>query len=129
MKPVKGKYAFENAIIWSNFKPFILKQNLRQSENGTYASILNRARVGLLNEEDLKILQSRLIKPPQRDISSLLHFFPTLKEVQQHNNMMQVLLSRECTEVKANLLAFNYQKVTPPVKALEEYTRLRSLTE
>lgn len=43
--------------------------------------------------------------------------------------MMQVLLSRECTEVKANLLAFNYQKVTPPVKALEEYTRLRSLTE
>lgn len=101
LKPVKGKYAFENAILWSNFKPFILKENVRQSENVTYAAILNRARVGLLNEDDLKILQSRLIKPPQRDISSLLHLFPTLKEVQQHNNKMHVLLSRECIEVKA----------------------------
>jgi hypothetical protein len=101
LRPVKGKYAFENAILWSNFKPFILEENVRQSKDVTYASILNRARVGLLNEDDLKILQSRLIKPPQKDISSLLHLFPTLKEVQEHNNKMQLLLSQECIEVKA----------------------------
>lgn len=101
LRPVKGKYAFENSILWSTFKPFILKENVRQSEDVTYASILNRARVGLLSEDDLKILQSRLIQPPQTDISSLLHLFPTLKEVQEHNNKMQVLLSRKCIEVKA----------------------------
>lgn len=100
LKHVKSKYAYENAILWSNFEPFILKESVRQSEIVTYASILNRARVGLLNEDDHKMLQSRLTKPPPPK----RYFFPSsfifhTKKVQQHNNKMQVLLSRECIEV------------------------------
>lgn len=66
LKHVKSKYAYENAILWSNFEPFILKESVRQSESVTYASKLNRARFGLLNEDDLKMLQSKLTKPPPK---------------------------------------------------------------
>lgn len=42
-------------------KPFFLEENVRQSSDSTYyADLLNKARVGLLSNKDIAILNNRV---------------------------------------------------------------------
>jgi hypothetical protein len=65
LKPVCGSYIFQQTSmvpfdLWKTlFKVKFLTQNLRQSEDNVYASLLNRARVGIITDEDIKLLNSR----------------------------------------------------------------------
>ena len=56
LRPVNGKFAFCNKLLWNLFKPIFLQQNMRQSNDQQYARPLNRARVGCLSESDISIL-------------------------------------------------------------------------
>ena len=72
LKPVKGRYIFEQPIsesfmlpyltasLWKKFDVVILKHNHRQGEDKEYADILNRLRIGEVTEEDVKILETRV---------------------------------------------------------------------
>ena len=78
LKPVKGRYIFEQPIsesfllafltgsLWKKFDVVILKHNHRQGEDKEYADILNRLRIGEVTEEDVKILE------PESDLSTTL---------------------------------------------------------
>ncbi|CAC5390819.1 PIF1 [Mytilus coruscus] len=46
--------------LWSKFHPFFLNENCRQSQDITYASLLNRVRLGNHTTEDLELLQTRV---------------------------------------------------------------------
>ncbi|XP_062586775.1 uncharacterized protein LOC134248381 isoform X1 [Saccostrea cucullata] len=50
LRPVKASFVFENTILWELFKPIFLKENMRQRDDNLYASLLNRARVGITSK-------------------------------------------------------------------------------
>ena len=68
---------------------FFLNENVRQMDDTEYANLLNRARVGLLSNDDVKRLSSRIIHPLPIDPTSILHLFPTNKQVKSHNAKIQ----------------------------------------
>ena len=95
LRPVKSNYAFKSTSLWHLFKPFFLRQNMRQIEDSTYANLLNRVRIGLLNEDDITSLQQRVVS--ENNIpNNILHIYPTIKQVQMHNDAVQNLLPSKC---------------------------------
>ena len=110
--PVNGKYifmppynsqylvAFENYGLWNLFEAWILKHNHRQGEGGEWANCLNRIRMGIVTEEDLKCLQSRETDDPIHDLESM-HLCYTNKEVQSHNSKMLSKVKGPLVQVEA----------------------------
>jgi len=60
LRPVNGRFAFKNLLLWHLFTPIFLEQNMRQSKDCAYAALLNRARVGQLTDTDIHMLSTRL---------------------------------------------------------------------
>ena len=72
LKPVKGRYIFDEPIsesfllafltssLWKKFAVVLLRHNHRQGEDKIYADLLNRIRMGVVTEEDVKTLESRV---------------------------------------------------------------------
>lgn len=96
LRPVRGYFAFENNLLWSEFKPFFLQLNVRQSGDNNFAALLNRARVGLLTNENITLLNSRVVPVKNSDLASTIHLYPTLKQVKKHNDKIQALIT-ECS--------------------------------
>lgn len=46
--------------LWAKFKPYFLQENCRQVDDQQYGQLPNRARLGIFNEEDIKLLDSRI---------------------------------------------------------------------
>ncbi|WAR12800.1 PIF1-like protein, partial [Mya arenaria] len=86
IKSVCGSFVFHNKVLWELFFPVFLRQNVRQSQDIQYINLLNRARVGMLNRDDIVLLKSRL------DIAlshpSSLCIFPTRSSVREHNQQV-----------------------------------------
>ena len=67
LRPVKARYCFEEPrsekfqlsfliqSLWHLFEVIILQHNHRQGEDKVYADLLNRASIGVVTEEDVKI--------------------------------------------------------------------------
>ena len=74
IKPVKGRYimqcpvtgqfwlTFEMDSLWLKFECIILENNHRQGEDGHYANMLNRIRVGAQTPEDITALKEMVRK-------------------------------------------------------------------
>lgn len=101
LRPVKGKYAFEEPLLWHKFHPLFLTENMRQKGDLIYTSLLNRARVGLLNKADIRLLCTRLVKKMPFDISTVTHLFPKNKDVKNHNRQMQKMVPSQAYVVNA----------------------------
>ena len=90
LRPVRGHYLFKHNLLWPLFKPFFLSINQRQAGDTTFINMLNNIRLGLLTQEDIRLLQSRFLsKHAHVNTTAPIHIYPTLKEVAQHNNYMQ----------------------------------------
>ena len=46
--------------MWHLFKPPFIEQNMRQANGIRHASLLNRARLGILHNEDIALLVQRV---------------------------------------------------------------------
>ena len=59
--PMSPKYAIVHKMdpLWKCFEIAVLKTNHRQGEGNSWTDTLNRIRVGQLNDEDIKLLESR----------------------------------------------------------------------
>ena len=102
LRPVRNRYAFENIDIWSYFKPYLLTQNMRQRTDSSYLALLSRIRTGIVTEANITTLQSRLITSYiSQQTAHILHIFPTIKQVQQHNEAIQSTLPYECFTIHA----------------------------
>jgi hypothetical protein len=91
LRPIRQRFAFENTLLWHYFKPFILSQNMRQSGNSTFINLLNRARIGALNQNDINILKSRLVTNTELQVSpqsTTLHLFPKIESIRHINEAM-----------------------------------------
>ena len=90
LRPVRGKFPFENNYLWkTTFKPFFLNKNVRQLKDSKYASLLCRARLGVLTKQDVALLNSRILTVPEDEKRNILHLYPKNKQVKAHNDMMQ----------------------------------------
>lgn len=101
LRPVKASFVFENTILWELFKPIFLKENMRQRDDNLYASLLNRARVGMLTNNDISILKKRLINPNASGYETALRVFPTRAKVNSYNEYRQNLLSNNLETLHA----------------------------
>ena len=72
LRPVRARYIFEEPSsetfqipssikpLWNMFKTVLLRKNHRQGEDKSYADTLNRIRRGILTDEDIETLESRV---------------------------------------------------------------------
>ena len=86
-KKSKNKVAFDLLNLWELFEPFILQQNHRQGDGCIWANVLNEFRLGIVSEENLKLLQERETDDPHHDLDSM-HLAYGNDIVQDHNNKM-----------------------------------------
>ena len=82
MKPVRARYIFEEPqnesfalaytidSLWRKFDIVILRTNHRQGKDKEYADLLNRLRVGIVEDDDLRKLEERVLPDNHPDIPS-----------------------------------------------------------
>ena len=102
IKPVMGKFFFENEILWPLFTQFELKENVRQKNDTAYAQLLNRVRVGRPTEQDIVNLCSRLRPHPPPDFAHAIYLFPDNDLVNEHNAHEQKKLTSPIHIINAN---------------------------
>ena len=79
-------------MLWHLFKPALLLENVRQSNDRSFSRLLNRARIGNLLPQDYDKLKSRLINMDKEDNLLALHIFPKRTDVHNYNIRRQSLL-------------------------------------
>ena len=96
LQPVGNKHLFCSPTyalhklslhLWKDlFKLGELTQVMRQKSDLEFANMLNRIRIGVPSDDDLKILQKRVILPNEDSYpTEALHVFPLNKQVDEHN--------------------------------------------
>ena len=104
LKPAFDKWIFENSAIcysalasniWTeNFILFELTKVMRQKDGREFAELLNHLRGGKHSEDDVAILEQRLLKVrPHKDNYpiNMTHLFTTNASVGVHNNTVYYL--------------------------------------
>ena len=112
LQPVNGTFPFappkdknmkefnEALPIWQSFEPYVLRENHRQGDGNAWANILNELRVGIVTDEAISVLQSRVTDQPFFD-ESAMHVFYTNAEVFDHNMSMLDKLDSEEYQIPA----------------------------
>ena len=114
LKPVFDKWIFENSVIgysalasniWTeNFTLFELTEIMRQKDDREFAELLNRLREGKHSEDDVAILEQRLLKVrPHEDNypMNMTHLFTTNASVDAHNNALYTISKTDKAQIKA----------------------------
>ena len=84
------------------FSVLNLEVNHRQGEDKPYAELLNRIRIGEMNEEDIAKLKSRVRPQSHPDLKSVnLYIVPTRKSCAKHNKTYLNSLEGEEISLKA----------------------------
>ena len=86
--------------LWNELTPMILKHNHRQGKDGAWAESLNRFREGIVSEEDVEVLKSRMI-PDSLLKESATHIFYENRHVVAHDEKMLKTLDGNIIEQKA----------------------------
>ena len=127
LKPIKGRWIFEapsgpakNAhelvSLWKEMEPHTLEENHRQKNDKTFADLLNRIRMGEKTEEDVKILNTRIVKNLAKDApSDTLMIFCTRDEVHAQNNFKMGQLDAHPKSFKAVHHCSTRTRYSPPI--------------
>uniref|UniRef100_A0A6C0J8I3 AAA+ ATPase domain-containing protein n=1 Tax=viral metagenome TaxID=1070528 RepID=A0A6C0J8I3_9ZZZZ len=84
LPPVKGDYAFKSKY-WSLLKPVNMNKIYRQTDQ-KYINLLNKVRIGEIDEDVISILNSKLIDKTHK-LDDKLYLFPRNKEVDAINTI------------------------------------------
>ena len=114
LKPAFDKWIFENSAIcysalasniWTeNFILFELTEIIRQKDGREFAELLNHLRGGKHSEDDVAILEQRLLKVrPHKDNYpiNMTHLFTTNASVGVHNNTLYTISKTDKAQIKA----------------------------
>ena len=94
--------------LWNLFEAVVLQQNYRQGEGSRWTELLNRARIGDLNQEDIDILEQKVVKEISLD-PNVLNMFYKNDDVNDHNKKMLNTLNTNLVEIKAMVLPKKYK--------------------
>ena len=129
IKPVKGRYimqcptskqflvTYEIDSLWHKFEVIILEKNHRQGEDGHYADMLNRIRIGQQTPIDIQELKDRVRKKDHPDIkreNGALFLFGTNKKVNEMNNKRLKALKGKEIIIPAITLHKTIKNFNPP---------------
>ena len=114
LKPVCDTFIFKNSgsgysplatNLWQqNVTMFELKTVMRQDSGGQFAHLLNRMREGHLNENDRKMIATRVIEQDSakhRRLSESLHLYLQNDRVDAHNTQTYLNAQTEKFDIKA----------------------------
>ena len=128
LKPIRGRYIFQEPkndhfapfyevdSLWHSFEVIDLKENHRQGEALHFSRVLNKMRFGIVDEEVVSLLKTRLLDKPKSKLSRrkrkkpenkvakeedlvVTHVNYTNDEVNSHNNNMLNFLTSDLVEI------------------------------
>ena len=111
LRPVCGRPALKNEILWNLFTPLFLRTDVRQCKDPCYGRLLNRARLGHLLPDDIDLLKTRLISIESGDVLDALHIFPTRDFIWQYNEKRQGMIDQPLVSLSAHHF-FSDQDIT-----------------
>ena len=127
LKPVQGSWIFDKPNCeqfkplhsvdprWPMFKSIVLAVNHRQGEDKEYADLLNRIRVGIKTDDDMKLLRSRVRKENHRDLEdAALYIGCTRRFVSKYNEKYIKSLPGEMTTLRSINFAANKKGLIKP---------------
>ena len=127
LKPVQGSWIFDKPNCeqfkplhsvdprWPMFKSIVLAVNHRQGEDKEYADLLNRIRVGIKTDDDMKLLLSRVRKENHKDLEDAALFIGcTRKFVSKYNEKYIKSLPGEMTTLRSINFAANKKGLIKP---------------
>ena len=127
IKPVSGPFIFMNPAnkvfqlndsylqLWKQFKPIELKTNHRSGEYHSYAELLNRVRIGETNQDDVEMLNSRVISRNSPDIPKDAVFCcGENKIINEYNNKKLQQLTGELYTRKADVFSNTKKEIKSP---------------
>ena len=98
--PHKASY-YEVAQLWNQFEVFQLKHNHRQGEGNAWANTLNEIRKGIVTEDTMKLLESRVVSE-NHDEYETCHVMYRNLDVSDHNDkMLNLLKNTDLVEISA----------------------------
>ena len=130
LKPVRGRYIFQQPScpeyhqaygdgtdsLWRSFSIINLTHNHRQGEDREYADVLNRIRVGELNQEDKALLNERVREEDHPDIlTASIRIFSTVAEVVEYNDRKMAKLPGTPITIKAHNFTLSNSNFKPNV--------------
>jgi len=112
LKPVFDHWIFDDlntsygslaTNLWkTNFSFVELSEIMRQKDDQQFANILNRLREGIHSQQDISVLENRLIKEQDTEkVSDVIHVYPTNDRVNEYNTTIYNRSVNEKIEVKA----------------------------
>jgi hypothetical protein len=109
-----------NYNLWDEFDYNELVENQRQKDDQEYAMLLDRVRYGNANENDIKMLTTRIIDNQNieniclllNEIEGCIYLTSTLESVQYINNAMQNYLNIKIINIEAEDFNVNSKKIT-----------------
>ena len=147
LKPVFDKWIFESSAIcysalasniWTeNFILFELTEIMRQKDGREFAELLNHSRGGKHSEDDVAILEQRLLKDrPHKDNYpvNMTHLFTTNASVGVHNNTLYTISKTNKAQIKAveivvGILIVLYSFVSVTTMAKYDLTTNNNVTD
>ena len=131
-QPPSDSYASLNPFhMWKDlFLLAELQQIMRQKSDRHFAELLNRARIGELNSDDLDTLKSRIISPDDDNYPhDSLHAFPTNVQVDNHNTKMMSALNTPLRHMHAVDARKDIQTGKADVKVPDDPSKTGGLKE
>ena len=106
LAPVGGSYVFKlpkhlplgecvGNHLWSKFKVFELTEIMRQKGEMEFCKALNNMSEGCMDEDDIKLLQSRQITASNKPPKQAIRLFRTNKECLEFNSLIHKSLNTE----------------------------------
>ena len=97
------KFERLSGSVWQrNFRCIELKQIMRQKEDHAFASLLNRVRKAVHTDEDVQVLQTRIVAPDDPQLKTdALHIFAKNDDVDAHNDKMLRSLNKPIISLTA----------------------------
>ena len=130
LRPTAAKYIFQepdeagfaNSFciepLWHSFKIRNLTFNHRQGDDFEYSELLNRMRDGSLTEEDIELLQTRVMREDDAEIpKDALYLAATNAEINKVNEKKLEYLDQELITVKAVILGNTNSSRAPKLTA------------
>ena len=99
-----GYSALASNIGTENFTLFELTEIMRQKDDREFAELLNRLREGKHSEDDVAILEQRLLKVRHHEGNypmNMTHLFTTNASVDAHNNTLYTISKTDKAQMKA----------------------------
>ena len=101
-----GYSALASNIGTENFTLFELTEIMRQKDDREFAELLNRLREGKHSEDDVAILEQRLLKVRHNYPMKMTHLFTTNASVDAHNNTLYTISKTDKAQIKAVDIVF-----------------------